>query len=207
MSKPVLILGGGGHAGVLIETLHLLEVEVFGVADAHLETGSFTQSGIQVIGNDEAVLGYKSSDFFLVNGLGPVPKNSRRSVLNKEFIALGYKFLTVVHPSAFVASSSEIGPGAQIMAGAIVQTGSQIGAMSVINTGAIVDHECSVGDYTHIAPGAVLCGGVHTGSSVFVGARAIVTEKLTLGDNSILAAGATLRRHLKAGEIFYGKSE
>ena len=79
--------------------------------------------------------------------------------------------------------------------------------MSVINTGAIVDHECSVGDYTHIAPGAVLCGGVHTGSSVFVGARAIVTEKLTLGDNSILAAGATLRRHLKAGEIFYGKSE
>ena len=205
LNKKVIILGGGGHAGVLIEILRMLDIEIIGVADPNLTKESVVHTGIPVIGCDEAVINYSPGDLLLINGLGPVPKSFNREALSKKFIALGYRFLTLVHPQAYVSSSAQIRSGAQIMAGAIVQAGSRIGAMSVINTGAIVDHDCKIGEYSHLAPGAVMCGGVETGCGVFVGSGSVVIENLSLGDNSLLAAGVTLRRNLNAGEIFYGK--
>ena len=205
MNKPVLILGGGGHASVLIETLRLIGVEIAGIADPKLEKGTLVHGDIPVIGSDESVRQYAPIELLLVNGLGPTPKARNRETLSKRFIALGYEFLSVIHPSAYVSPSARIEAGAQIMAGAVVQTGCRIGICSVVNTGGIVDHDCNVGDYSHIAPGAVMCGGVETGCGVFVGTGAVVIENLSLGDNSLLAAGVTLRKNLKTEEVFYGK--
>jgi UDP-perosamine 4-acetyltransferase len=205
LNKRVIILGGGGHAGVLIEILRMLNIKIIGVADPNLSRESVVHGGIPVIGCDEAVMSYTPDETMLVNGMGPAHKNSYREVLSRKFISAGHKFLTLVHPQAYVSPSAQISPGVQIMAGAVVQTKSFIGEMAVINTGAIVDHNCRVDDYTHLGPGSVLCGGVETGCGVFVGAGSVVIENLSLGRNALLAAGVTLRRDLKAGETFFGK--
>lgn len=203
MNKPIIILGGGGHASVLIDILSFMNSKVIGITDPLLEKGSLV-NGVSVIGCDDRVLDFANSEVLLVNALGPRPKSLIREILSQKFINLGYQFLTLIHPRAYVSSSAKIEDGAQIMAGAIVQAQSHIGMLSVVNTGAIIEHDCSVGEYGHIAPGAILCGGVQAGSGVFVGCGAVVLENLRLEANSTIAAGVTLRRNLLRKEIFYG---
>tara|TARA_B100000787_G_C16199227_1_gene303590 strand:+ start:2031 stop:2645 length:615 start_codon:yes stop_codon:yes gene_type:complete len=203
LNKPIIILGGGGHASVLIDILSFMNSKVIGITDPLLEKGSLV-NGVSVIGCDDRVLDFANSEVLLVNALGPRPKSLIREILSQKFINLGYQFLTLIHPRAYVSSSAKIEDGAQIMAGAIVQAQSHIGMLSVVNTGAIIEHDCSVGEYGHIAPGAILCGGVQAGSGVFVGCGAVVLENLRLEANSTIAAGVTLRRNLLRKEIFYG---
>ena len=188
---------------MLIEILRLIECEIIGVVDPFLEKG-INVNGIAVIGSDDAVLDYVNSEVLLVNALGPLPKKSTREALSIKFITLGYQFLTLIHPRAYVAPSAIIEDGAQIMAGALVQAQSHIGMLSVVNSGAIIEHDCTIGDHAHIAPGAILCGGVQAGEGVFIGCGAVVLENIRLGANSILAAGVTLRKDLMEKEVFYG---
>jgi len=203
LNKSVIILGGGGHASVLIEILRLIDSDIIGIVDPFLEKGIKVKD-ITVIGSDDAVLDYPNTGVVLVNALGPLPKKSIREDLSTKFINLGYQFLTLIHPRAYVSPSARIEDGAQIMAGALVQAKSYIGRLSVINSGAIIEHDCCIGDHAHIAPGAILCGGVQAESGVFVGGGAIVLENLRLEAYSTLAAGVTLRRNLLRKEVFYG---
>ena len=199
----MIVLGGGGHASVLIEMLRLIDSDIIGIADPFLEKGVRVKD-IAVIGSDDAVLDYPNSDVVLVNALGPLPKKSTREALSKKFIDRGYQFLTLIHPRAYVAPSAKIEDGAQIMAGALVQAQSCIGRLSVVNSGAIIEHDCIISGHAHIAPGAILCGGVQAAEGVFIGSGAVVLENTSLGANSILAAGVTLRKDLGENEVFYG---
>ena len=203
MNKSVIILGGGGHASVLIDILRLIDSKIIGIVDPFLEKG-IKVKGITVIGSDDAVLDYLNTEIALVNAIGPMPKKSTREDLSRKFINLGYRFPAIIHPRAYVSPSATIDDGAQIMAGALVQAQSRIGTLSVVNSGAIIEHDCSIEGHAHIAPGAILCGGVLVGVGAFIGSGAVVLENRRLGANSILAAGVTLRKDLVKNEVFYG---
>ena len=203
LNKPIILLGGGGHASVLIEILILTNSTILGIVDPQLQKGILI-NGIPVLGNDDIVLDYSKQEVRLVNGLGPKVKSSSREQLSNKFINLGYEFSTLIHPNAYVSKSSTIEEGSQIMAGAIIQTKALVGKLSVINSGAIIEHDCRIGEHNHIAPGAVLCGGVCTESGVFIGSGAVVLENLRIKSHSTIAAGSTLRKNLTNKEIFYG---
>jgi len=203
LNKPVILLGGGGHASVLIEILNLIDSKIIGIVDPDIEKG-ISIYGIPVIGGDNKVLDFSIEEVLLVNAVGPKPKNSSRELLSKKFRNLGYQFKTLIHPNAYISKSSIIEEGSQIMAGAIVQAHALIGKCSVINSGAIIEHDCRIGEHNHVAPGAVLCGGVSTEFEVFIGSGAVVLENLHLKANTTIAAGVTLRKNLVNKKIFYG---
>jgi len=204
LNKPVIILGGGGHASVLVDILRLNSVEIIGVSDPAYLKGELVFGDIPVI-NDEVILEkYSYNKVSLINGIGPSPKSRRREIINEKFIDVGYEFSSVIHPSALIAKSALLESGAQIMAGVIIQSRSTVSQNSVINTGAVIDHDCFIGKYSHIAPGAVICGNVNAGSSVFIGAGATVIENLSLEEGALVAAGTTLRKNLLKEEIYYG---
>tara|TARA_B100000674_G_scaffold357657_1_gene300655 strand:- start:1401 stop:2021 length:621 start_codon:yes stop_codon:yes gene_type:complete len=203
LSKPVILLGGGGHASVVVEILRLNKVEIIGVSDLSQQDKIIFED-IPVLDDDEIITKYKTNKVRLVNGIGPSTKSFNRQIINAKFIELGYEFLSAVHPSAIISKSAILEDGCQIMAGVIIQSRSTIGKNSVINTGATIDHDASIGEYCHVAPGAVICGSVFTGSNVFIGAGATVIENLSLGDKSLVAAGTTLRRNLLTEERYLG---
>lgn len=204
LSRSVIVLGGGGHASVLLEILASHNSRVIGIVDPHKKKGSLI-NGIPIISNnDDIVLKHSKEEIILVNAIGPKPKTSERKILSKRFLKLGYQFKTLIHPSACISDTAVIKNGCQVMAGAIIQANAIIGSLSVINSGSIIEHDSNVGEYNHIAPGAILCGGVKTESDVFIGCGSIILENLTLKENSILAAGVTLRKNLSDNEIFYG---
>lgn len=191
---PVVVLGAGGHARVLIDLLTECRVPILGVCDpvlASSQTGRW--QGLSVLGADDILDEFDVSEVLLANGVGFLPQSLNRQKLFCAMKAKGFRFPEWVHPVAFVSRSAELNSGAQIMAGAIVQAGSVIQENTIINTRASVDHESTVGPHVHIAPGATICGNVTIGEGAFIGAGATLIQGVNVGARSVIGAGVTLR--------------
>lgn len=197
MGKPVIIIGAGGHARVLYDCLQLLKVNVLGAlekcppSDVSLE--------IPILGADDSISKYPVDDVELVNGIGSVGNTNLRAKLFAQFKGLGYRFRILVHPSAVVAQNCELDEGVQVMAGAVINSGTKIAIDSIVNTGAVVEHGCIVGSHVHIAPRSILSGDVHVGDGAHVGTGAVIIQGVTIGEQALIGAGAVVLKDVPAG--------
>jgi sugar O-acyltransferase (sialic acid O-acetyltransferase NeuD family) len=190
--RPLIILGAGGHAKVLIEIIRLRGLDVLGVLDADVAAVGQSVTGIPVIGTDDMLAEYPPQEVYLVNALGSTGSSLQRKDLFTQQKKAGYQFFSLIHPSAVVACDTALGEGVQIMAGAVIQPGCSLGDNSIINTRASVDHDCLIGDHVHIAPGATLSGGVRAHGQAHVGTGAVIIQGVTLGTGCLIAAGAVV---------------
>lgn len=203
MNKPVIVLGGGGHARVLLAMLRRLQVEVLGVVDPGLAIGGDCL-GYPVLGGDEVILGFDSGAIELVNGIGSIPRDKgARARLFNAFSDRGYRFKSVVDADAWLAEGVAIANGTQVMAGVIIQAGTIIADNCIVNSGAIIEHDCRLAEHCHVAPGATVCGGVHLGEAVHVGAGSVITQGVQVGSHSVIGAGAVLTRDVGSRRIVY----
>lgn len=187
-SREIIILGGGGHASVIEDTLRAGDrVPVGYVAP---EPSEMLQ--VPYLGDDSWLVGQEVADFVLTNGLGMIGVGGRRKALFEKFSNLGFEFATVVHRGASVSDSAALMAGAQVLAGAVVGPHSGIGRDVIVNMSASVNHHCQLGDHVHVAPGAIICGGVTIGGGCFIGAGATIIHGLSIGAGTMIAAGATV---------------
>ncbi|WP_108124484.1 acetyltransferase [Saccharospirillum mangrovi] len=193
--SALILLGAGGHAKVLADLINACGERILGVCDPQLaQSGASHWRELAILGDDRAVFGFEPNQVQLVNGLGGPGRNA----VMQQFAAKGYRFATLVHPRAVIGSGVELGEGVQIMAGAIVQADTAIGAHCIINTGAQIDHDGRLGRDVHLAPSAVLAGDVTLGDGVFVGPGAVIGRGVTVGDRAVIGAGTTVLKSLPA---------
>ncbi len=204
MSLPIVILGAGGHSKVLIDALLRQKAEILGMTDYKLAKKGRLVLGIEVIGDDFMILGYKPDEIFLVNGLGSVGIPIKRKHLFCKFTELGYRFANVIHPATVIAEDVHFGEGVQIMAGAVIQTGCRIGDNSIINTKASIDHDCVIAAHVHIAPGVTLSGQVEVEERVHIGTGATIIQGIRIGENSMIAAGSVVTKNVQTGITVMG---
>jgi len=202
LSLPVIVIGGGGHAKVLVSTLLLQNRKVLGFVDLKRTMSSLL--GIAYLGDDSAVFLHRPNQVRLVNGVGSVGSLESRRVVYEKLREKEYIFETVIHPSAVIAPDVKIDDGVQVMAGAVVQPGSRIGANVIINTGARIDHDCSIEAHAHIAPGVTLSGDVQIGTGAHVGTGASIIQGIKIGAASIVGAGAVVVEDVPPGITVVG---
>ena len=192
IGAPVILIGGGGHARVLIELLRRLDAEIAGIVEADPSRHGTVLDDIPILGGDQMVLEHDPGEILLANGVGSVRQPEARRDVYERFSARGYRFATLVHPSSILADGIRPDAGAQIMAGTVIQPGTRIGANAIINTGATVDHDCTIGDHAHLSPGVTLSGNVVVGVASHVGAGATIIHGIIVGAGSLVAAGAVV---------------
>ena len=197
MCKPWIVLGGGGHAKVVIDTLLTSHQDILGFTSPTEEVAMVL--GVERVGDDDALGRYAAGEVALANGLGSVGSSDRRRDLFLHFSAQSHSFPPVVHPSAVVASSVSLGSGVQVLAGAVVQAGCRIHDNVIVNTRSSVDHDCSIGAHAHVAPGVTLSGGVTVGEGAHIGTGASVIQGVTIGARSVVGAGAVVVRDVSVG--------
>lgn len=202
MNLPIIVVGGSGHAKVLVSTLLLEHREVLGFVDPEPALPAIL--GVRRIGDDHEVFRHAPEKIRLVNGVGSGRSTELRRSLYARFRERYYVFDTVIHPSASIAPDVHAGNGLQVMAGAIVQPGTRLGENVILNTGAIVDHDCIVGDHVHVAPGATVSGCVHLEQGVHVGTGASIIQGVRVGTGSTVGAGAVVIRDVPAGTTVVG---
>ena len=200
---PLILLGAGGHAKVLLSLIRATGARIAGVCDPAL-AGTRDWRGVPVLGDDSALARFDPAKVSLINGIGQLHGSNTRRKVYDRFKAAGFEFPPQIHPTAWVNESASVGEGVQIMAGAVVQPDVQLGDNTIVNTGATIDHDCLIGRDVHIAPGVTLCGGVRVADRCLIASGATVTQGISVGAGATIGAGVTLVRDLPAGEVVIG---
>ena len=201
MAKPLLILGGGGHASVLVDILKEQGREILGVVAPVVESEHLRS--YRHYTKDEDILLFKPSDVMLVNGIGSMPRDSLRQRIYCQFTESKYEFETVIASSAIVSTKATFAQGVQVLQGSIIQVGVKVMANTIINSGVIIEHDCHIGMHNHIAPGVTLSGGVNTALNVHLGTGSIVIQNINIGENVIVGAGAAVTKNINDNTICF----
>lgn len=201
----IILIGGGGHARVLINLIKTTgQYEIAGILDSLLEVGT-SVSGISVLGNDSLLpqlydKGIKNACI----AVGSVKDNSKRKMLYEKAKKLGFFLPALLHPKAIKSEESNIAEGVQIMAGGVIQTNTFIDENTIINTGAVIEHDCVIGKHIHISPGAIISGGCKIYDGAFIGTGATIIQGCKIGRDSIVAAGAVVIGDVPDGKTVMG---
>ncbi|MFC5588749.1 acetyltransferase [Sporosarcina soli] len=201
MNKPIIMIGAGGHAAVLAETLIAQRRVIMGYT-APREEKEFLN--LPYLGTDNVIATYNPDEVELVLGLGTITISSIRKSIFEQLKSKGYLFTNVIHATAIVSPSVQIGNGIQIMAGAILQANASIADNTIINTGSIVDHDCIIGSHVHLAPGSTLSGGVRIGESCHIGAGASIIQGIAIGAETMVGAGSVVVKNIEDKKTVYG---
>ena len=172
--RDYVILGAGGHAKVLAETVRAARGRIRGMTSPSVVDAGRSVLGHPVLGDDRVVDAMRPEEVYLVNGLGSTGDTGRRKLLWDTFRRRGFVFPAIVHPRASVAASARLADGCQILAGAVIQADVAVSQNVVVYTTASIDHECRLGVHSFVAPGAIVCGDVVVGERAHVGPGATI---------------------------------
>lgn len=181
--SKLIVLGGSGHAKVLIDALQSNNQSVEALLDDNPAIEQIF--GVPCLGAVETAKKYREKFSFII---GIWNNKTRKAIAEKSPL----HFVNLIHHSAVVSTSATIGEGSVILQGAVVQVDVSVGKHCIINTSASVDHDCKLGDYVHVSPRAVLCGNVQIGELSQVGAGAVVINNIKIGSNCMIGAGSVI---------------
>jgi len=202
---PLILIGAGGHAAVLADTIEQLGLTGQGYVAPTASRPPVLGPAWPYLGDDQAFLDNAVQGIELVNGLGSVGAIGIRAELYLRYCGHGFSFANLIHPAAVLSQKNVCsGNGLQLLAGAIVNTGVELGENVLINTRAVVEHDCQVGDHSHVATAAVLCGGVVLEPRVHIGANATVNQGVRIGEGAVVASGAVVIDDVPAGALVAG---
>jgi sugar O-acyltransferase (sialic acid O-acetyltransferase NeuD family) len=204
VDRPVIVIGAGGHAKVLVDALLLCGARVLGCTDADPSRHGGHVLGVPVLGDDGALAAHRRDAVDLVIGIGSTRGQPLRRDMHRRLAAAGWRIAGVRHPACIVAPSARLDASVQVLAGAVVQAGAVVEEGSILSTGSVVEHDVRVGAFCHVAPRAVLCGDVIIGEGVHVGAGSVVLQSLRLGAGMVVGAGAVVTATQEAAGLLVG---
>ncbi|NDJ54926.1 MAG: hypothetical protein GYB68_17785 [Chloroflexi bacterium] len=192
---PVIILGAGGYAEVLVEILKpRADVEPIGFTDKAYglsERSAEDAVTLPVLGNDDdlAELAEEYLGLHAVLALGPQLMDIR-SRLIERLVRLDLPALSVVHPSAFVSTQSVLSAGTVVREGGLLSVGVQTGAHCVINVAASLDHHAVLEQNVFVGHGARIASYAHIERDVIIEMGAKVNSRVRVGHGARITAGS-----------------
>ena len=123
---------------------------------------------------------------------------TRRRGFIEDVEAMGFKFATVLHPSARVSRTSSVGEGSFVSAGVIVAANTRIGRHVILNRGVLVGHDTAVHEFVTVSPGANIAGAVTIEAGAYIGMGAIVIDRVRVGAGAVVAAGSVVTKDVPA---------
>ncbi len=127
-----------------------------------------------------------------------------RRTLSERLLAAGLTPTTLIHPSATIGRSTQIGAGSIVAAGARITTNVRIGRGADIHVNATVGHDSVLGDYVSVFPGATISGSVHLCETATIGTGANVLPGIRVGPGTTVGAGAVVVDDVDAGDVVVG---
>lgn len=189
MKDKIVIIGGGGHAKVLINIIKKnAEFEIVGYTD-NQNSGEIL--GIAYLGKDNVLPEIFSSGVKYAGlGIGQIDLSNKRKLIQEKISKISFQFPAIISKDTIINEDVKIGSGTQIFDGVVINSGTRIGKFTIINTNSTIEHDCQIGDFTHIAPGATLSGTVKIGNGCMIGTAATVIQAINITDKVLIGAGS-----------------
>lgn len=192
-----MVIGGGGHAKVVISTLQAAGHQVSAIFDDNARKWGSEIFGVRVRGPIA-----EANDAQAPLGIIGIGDNALRRKLAQRLDKV--RWATAIHPTAYVDRSVQLQPGTVVFAGAVIQPDAMLGHHVIVNTGASVDHDCAIGDFVHLAPGVHLAGNVRIEEGALLGIGTSVIPGRRIGSWTTVGAGAAVVGDLPPGVVARG---
>jgi sugar O-acyltransferase (sialic acid O-acetyltransferase NeuD family) len=200
MGTRLVILGSGSFAIEALDIaqqLHSFEVIGFVNNVDELAPGTL-HAGLPVFSPDSLPAG--PADCLAV---AAIVSNRRRGVV-ADMARRGYRFVSLIHPSAVVSPRATIESGCVIGAGTVVSTNTVLRQQVIVNRGCLIGHDNDIGAFTTLGPGANVAGGVTIQEDAYIGVGAVVRDHLSIGRGAVVGAGSVVVKSVDAGALVTG---
>lgn len=101
---------------------------------------------------------------------------------------------TIIHPTAVIASTSEVGLGSVVFPQVTVSVDSKLGTFGLYYIHSIICNDCNIGDYVSIMSGVSISEHAEIGDECFLASGACVYPHKKLGKHSEVAVEATVEK-------------
>lgn len=118
-------------------------------------------------------------------------------------IARGARFGTLIHPSAVVAGSAQVGEGSILCPFSLVSADAVVGRFCSINALSSIGHDVRLGDYSTLSAHVDLTGAVSVGRGVMIGTGAKVLPRVKVGEGATVGAGSVVYRNVPGGRSVF----
>ena len=202
MSKEIFIVGAGTYGEVMCELAEILGYSVKGFYDEDEKKQGLTIMKHSVLGkfsdlNDKEI----ANNSFIV----AIGNNATRYKIMNRILNSGGDTPTLVHPTATICPSAEIGKGVYIQANAYIWTKVRIEDFCIISPNVVIAHHSNVGKACLVSTLTSVGASINIEDKVFVGMGCtIVTGMHTVGENSIIGAGAVVLKDVDKNSVYAG---
>jgi sugar O-acyltransferase (sialic acid O-acetyltransferase NeuD family) len=199
----IVIIGGGGHALSVIDTLiSENKYNIVGILDINKKESLL---GIPFLGDDSNLQDvYDNGVRNVVIAIGGIGAFNNRVKVYNIVKEMGFKLPPIIDKTAQIGKGSCIAEGTFIAKGAVVNACSTIGKLSIINSLAVIEHECRIGEFCHIAPGCNLGGSVKVGNFTHIGIGSTIIQGVNIGDRTLIGAGSVVVKDIASCVKAYG---
>jgi sugar O-acyltransferase (sialic acid O-acetyltransferase NeuD family) len=198
-----ILVGGGGFCRELL---------VWG-ADC-VEAGTLPPIGgyIDDTGDQLAKLGYTLPWLGSIEDFNPaagdcfvlaIGSPAGKRVVYGKLSVRGGSFPKLIHPTARIAPTANVGEGSIFLLMGVAGPEAQIGRFVTVNGGSGIGHDGVVGDFTTLSSHVDVTGGAKIGMEVMIGSKALLMPKVKVGDGATIGAGSIVYRAVPAGATVF----
>ncbi|GHA84832.1 hypothetical protein GCM10009069_04940 [Algimonas arctica] len=203
MSLKILLWGTGSQARLIAAMIKEQQLgEIVGVFD-EASDDIFPETGhipLQTVEELHALVQQVTHFSIGVGGHYGFARHMIANTLRRQ----GLTGLDVIHSTAYLDPSCELGDGLLVMPSVTVNKFVEIGPDTTLNTGATIDHESRIGAGCHIMGAAALAGRVTIEDFVTIGTNATILPDVTIGRGAYVGAGAVVTRDVGENMVVAG---
>lgn len=198
----ITVIGAGTYSETVIELAQMLGYCVTNILDDDPLKIGLKIMGVPISGTISELLLHETLEGNYVVTIG---NNTIRRRIGTRIRKLGGNTITLIHPKATISSSSSIGNGVIIQAGALIWTKSKIDDDVIISPNAAISHHSRIGGGVLISMLSSVGSFVNVGKEAFIGMGAtIMTGVNSIGSNAIVGAGAVVIRNVEENDTVVG---
>jgi acyl-[acyl carrier protein]--UDP-N-acetylglucosamine O-acyltransferase len=134
-----------------------------------------------------------------------------RSDILKERIALRDslnipidRFLSFVHPSAYIAKSAQLGKANIILANCAINCNVIMGNYNTMQTGSLIGHDTHIGSNNFIAAHTCIGSNLKIGNGNFTGLNCSIKNFVVMGDYNLIGMASNVVKDVSDGNILIG---
>ncbi len=211
MKKNVVIIGGKGTAVVIAEQIYDantrfgVDIEVKGFAFDDPSYSSGINGWPVLCGTREAYEKYKNdTSVYFVYALYRFDVLRERIALRESLNIPIERYLSFIHPTAYIAKSAQLGRGNIILANCAINCNVVLGDFNTLNTNTLVGHDTTLGDNNFIAAHTCFGSNLKIGNGNFTGLNCSIKNFVEVGDYNLIGMASNVVKNVANGSILIG---
>ncbi len=203
--KNIIIIGSGGHGAELDDYIKYNnkhdpenELKVIGFLDDNPANYANYKLSAPLIGGvrDHVV----RTDVEYLMGIANL---TYRKLFVDRYTKDGAKFISLIHPTAYISESAILGEG--VVIGPMVNLGPnvKIGDYTLINSRASMGHDTSLGKFNFISPNVCFSGFTSIGDENLFGINSATIPGIKVGNRNKITAGMVLDKSVSDDVVVF----